>query len=91
MNANRTKETVHLRRHTSTLNPGAVLSGFGLLLAILALWPISLGQVREYTFLTLAALFVIRSSNWVRVENDQSAINGDVETRWATPTHFVFL
>jgi hypothetical protein len=76
------------------LDQEAVLCGLGMVLAILAMWPISLGQVREYTFLTLAALLVIRSSNWVRVEEDESPINPVdenpvVEVRWPALPGFV--
>jgi hypothetical protein len=71
------------------LDPEAVLCGLGMVLAILAMWPISLGLVREYTFLTLAALLVIRSSNWVRVEEDESAINTGVEVSWPASPGFV--
>ena len=72
-----------------TLDQETLLCGLGMLLAILAMWPVSLGQVRGYTFLTLAALLVIRSGNWARVEQDESPINPVVEVRWPAPPGFV--
>ncbi|HLH52850.1 MAG TPA: hypothetical protein VKY92_04465 [Verrucomicrobiae bacterium] len=73
------------------LDQEAVLCGLGMLLAILAMWPISFGEVREYTFLTVAALLVIRSSNWVRVEEDGLTINTGVEVSWpASPGCVLF-
>jgi hypothetical protein len=55
----------------------------------LALWPISLGQVREYAFLTLAALLIIRSSSWFGVENDESVATAGIEISWRVASHFV--
>jgi hypothetical protein len=97
MNANRTRIVAERiepprssRRHTLTLDQDAVLSSLGMLLAISALWPMSLGHGREYTFLTLAALLVIRSSNWLNVDNDESTIKTGGEAHWASPPDFVF-
>jgi hypothetical protein len=77
------------RHHNLALDERSILPALGMLLAILALWPISLGQVREYTFLTLAALLVIRSTKWIDVEEDESAMNAVVEVRWLAPPGFV--
>jgi hypothetical protein len=77
------------RKHNLALDERSILPVVGMLLAILALWPISLGQVREYIFLTLAALLVIRSTKWIDVEEDESAMNAVVEVRWLAPPGFV--
>jgi ABC-type proline/glycine betaine transport system permease subunit len=97
MNANRNRivperleDHANSRHYNLTLDACAMLPALAMLLAMLALWPMSLGHGREYTFLTLAALLVIRSSVWFGVEDDESAINAAVEVPGAAPTGFVF-
>jgi hypothetical protein len=61
-----------------------------MLLAILALWPLSLGHAQEYIFTTLAALLFVWSGNRAGADNDASLINRGVGTRLAAPPEFLF-
>jgi hypothetical protein len=63
-----------------------------MVLAMLALWPMSLSNVQEYAFMTLAGLLVIliQSNNCLGVRNDNLAINSRVDIHWAVQPDCVF-